>query len=289
MALQVHPTQLLSRPHSSGKIPSCSVFPPPQAPRTPRPPLVPVIHQLWVSPTFFFLLPSRLVHQSCAAICEALTRGRLPLMPCAPHEAPQPEHRGWSMSDAPAWDRSSLVHLESSKSSFKTHWKWCCLLEPSLTPAARTNSRVSLYHPHPRLLQHLGPGPWLCSEGVTPGVGACASRGQCRQTQEAGESWMSGWLVDRGAGQVWRGPHLLCVLSKDPVHLEDTGDATSAIMPQPLPQSSWGLEVELSHLLCHHLGTVTQRGRLLDSPFTWFPCTPGGGDGCPGDEKTDKG
>lgn len=207
MALQVHPTQLLSCPHSSCKVPSCSVLPPPQAPRTPPPPLgasdSPALGLLH----FFFLLPSHLAHQSWAAICEALTRGLLPLMLCAPHEVPQPQHRGWSTSDAPAWDRSSLVHLENSTSSFKTHWKWRCLLEPSLIPAARTNSSVSFHHPHPRLLQHLEPGPcWLCSEGVTPGVGACVLRGRCRQTQEAGESWMSVWLMDRGAGRVWRGP-----------------------------------------------------------------------------------
>lgn len=156
------------------------------------------------------------------------------------------------MSDAPAWDRSSLVRLENSTASFKTHWRWRCLLEPSLTPAARTNSSVPLHHPHPRLLQHLEPGPWLCSEGVTPGAGACVLRGRCGQTQEAGESWMSGWLVDEGAAQARRGPQLLRGLSKDPMHPEETGDATSAIMPQPVPQSSWGLEVELSHLLCHH-------------------------------------
>lgn len=46
-------------------------------------------------------------------------------------------------------------------------------------------------------------------------------------------------------------PASLCAV-QDPMHPEETGDATSAIMPQPVPQSSWGLEVELSHLLCHH-------------------------------------
>lgn len=37
------------------------------------------------------------------------------------------------------------------------------------------------------------------------------------------------------------------------------------------------------------LSTVTQRGRPLDFPFAWFPCAPGGGDGCLGEGKTDEG